>query len=69
MTIASFNIAITDNDILEINETFELVINVSSLPSDVTVGIPAKVTVIIVDDDGKYIKIYVYVYVVYIHAT
>ena len=59
MTIASFNIAITDNNILEINETFELVINVSSLPSAVTVGIPAEVTVTIVDDDGKCIQIYI----------
>ena len=53
MTNASFSILITDNDILEIDEDFELVINMASLPSIVTVGIPAQVTVTIVDDDGK----------------
>ena len=57
MTSASFNVSITNNDILEIDKDFELVINMSSLPSSVTVGIPAQVTVTIVDDDGKYMEI------------
>ena len=58
MTSASFNVSIIDNDILETDKNFELVINVSSLPSSVTVGMPAQVTVTIVDDDGKHMKIY-----------
>ena len=58
MTSASFNVSIIDNDILETDKDFELVINMLSLPSSVTVGIPAQVTVTIVDDDGKYMKIY-----------
>ena len=55
MTTALFSVSIADNDILEIDKDFELVINMSSLPSSVTVGIPARVTVTIVDDDGKYV--------------
>ena len=55
MTNASFDVAITDDNIVEVGEEdFELAINMSSLPSDVTVGIPGQVTVTIVDDDGKY---------------
>ena len=57
MTSASFNVSITDNNILEIDENFELVIDMSSLPIGVTVGIPAQVTVTIVDDDSKYMKL------------
>ena len=57
MTSASFNVSITDNNILEIDENFELVIDISSLPIGVTVGIPAQVIVTIVDDDGKYMKL------------
>ena len=55
MTNASFDVAITDDNIIEVGEEdFELAINMSSLPSDVTVGIPGQVTVTIVDDDGKH---------------
>ena len=60
MTSASFNVSITDNNILEIDENFELVIDMSSLPIGVTVGIPAQVTVTIVDDDSKYMKLCTY---------
>ena len=55
MTRATFNVLITNDNILEANETFELAINMSSLPSDVTIGTPGRLTVTIVDDDGKYI--------------
>ena len=54
MTNASFNVSIKNNNVLEFDENFELLINTSSLPSDVTVGIPARATVTIVDDDSKY---------------
>ena len=54
MTRASFNVAITNDTTLEANETVELAIDMSSLPSDVTIGVPGRATVTIVDDDGKY---------------
>ena len=55
MTRATFNVSITNDNILEANETFELAINISSLLSDVIIGTPGRVTVTIVDDDGEYI--------------
>ena len=53
ITIASFDVPITDDMILEINENFMLAIN-SSLPNGVTIGAPSDATVIIVDDDRKF---------------
>ena len=57
MTRAIFNVLVFDDNTLEANETFELAINMSSLLSDVTIGTPGRVTVTIVDDDGKYIHL------------
>ena len=65
MTSASFNVAIKNNNVLELDENFVFVINTSSLPSDVTVGIPTQATVTIVDDDSKY-SIHIYNYIKYI---
>lgn len=62
MTIASFDVAITDDGILEVDENFELFINMSSLPRDIAVGIPSRAIVTIVDDDGKYPKVIVLCY-------
>ena len=59
MTNASFDVAIANDSILEVDENFELIINMSSLPNDVTIGVPGRATVIIVDDDGKYPKVIV----------
>ena len=50
---ASFNVSINNDIILEGNETFNLIVNASSLPKSVTVGDPGKTTVTIVDNDGK----------------
>ena len=52
LTTASLNIAITDDNILERNENFDLFINTSLLPSQINAD-PDKATVTIVDDDGK----------------
>ena len=54
-TAVSFSISITDDDILEGNETFYLTIDPSSLRDDtnVDVGNIFQVTVIIVEDDCK----------------
>lgn len=51
---ASLNIAILDDELLEDDETFNLTINPSSLPSNVIVGDPNTATVTILNDDGKY---------------
>jgi len=56
MTHASFNVAIINDIVSEDNETFDLIIELSSLPSNVTAINPEQATVTIVDDDdGKYI--------------
>ena len=59
MINASFDVAIANDSILEVDENFELIINMSSLPNDVTIGVPGRATVTIVDDDGKYPKVIV----------
>ena len=55
ITATSFNILITDDNILEDNETFYLIIDPSSLRDDnnVDVGNLFQVRVIIVEDDCK----------------
>ena len=50
---ASFNVSINNDNILEGNEVFNLIVNASSLPSTVSVGDPGQTTVTIVDNDGK----------------
>ena len=52
-TEALFNVSLTDDNIFERNENFMITIDTFSLPSNVTVGDPNRVTVIIVDNDGK----------------
>lgn len=53
MTNVSFNISIANDEVYEGNETIDLVINVTSLPLNVTVGENNQATVIILNDDGK----------------
>ena len=53
VTTARFNVSINDDNILESNETFNLGINMSSLPSGIVVGNPGQSTVTILDNDGK----------------
>ena len=52
-TGVSFDISITDDNILEINESFNLVITPESLPFLVSRGIPGMVLVTIMNNDGK----------------
>ena len=54
MTRTSFNVLINDDNVLEGNETFDLIIDSSSFPSDVTVGSNGRTTVTILANDGKY---------------
>ena len=49
----TFSVSITDDNILEQSETFNLIIDRSSLPSGVTSSDPNRVTVTIMDDDCK----------------
>ena len=53
ITSAFLNISITNDEIFEANETFDLVLNSSSLPPNVTAGDIGQATVIILNDDGK----------------
>ena len=48
-----FDVPVTDDDVLEANETFNLTINSSSLPSRAIVTNPYQTTVTIVDTSGK----------------
>ena len=50
----TFSVSITDDNIREQSETFNLVIDESSLPSGVTSSDPNRTTVTIMDDDCKY---------------
>ena len=50
---ASFDVSINNDNILEGDETFNLNINTSSLPSGVTVGAPSQTTVTIPANDGE----------------
>ena len=52
-TNASFSVAIQDNNQLELNKTFYLSINPSTLPSNIYVSDPGQVAVVILDDDCK----------------
>ena len=53
MTTASFNISITDDNILEDNEDIQIEITNFSLPDRVSVGNPGQATVTIVDNDSE----------------
>lgn len=52
-TIARLNIPILNDNILEGNENFTLIINSSSPPDNIFIGDDDRVTVIIADDDCK----------------
>ena len=52
MTNVPYYVAITDDNLLEENENFNLIISTFSLPSRVTVTNPHQATVTIVDNDG-----------------
>ena len=49
----TFSVSITDDNIREQSETFNLIIDESSLPSDITSSDPNRVIVTIMDDDSK----------------
>ena len=54
-TRAKFCIAITDDGISEMDETFSLTIDINSLPSGLVVKDPSTVNVTIVDNECKYL--------------
>ena len=53
MTMASFNIPINEDDIMENDEDFTLTIRNGTLPNRVTRLSPGQSTVTIVDDDSE----------------
>ena len=52
-TMVPFDIGIVNDDILEGNEEFDIVVIGATLPDRVTRGNPSRATVTIVDDDSK----------------
>ena len=52
LTTVPFDVRVIDDSISENNESFDIIIDQSSLPNRVSVGNPDQVTVTIVDDDG-----------------
>ena len=48
-----FNVSITDDDILEMMEKFNLTISSTSLPTRIFTGDIQQTTVLITDNDGK----------------
>ena len=54
----SFNVSINDDNILEDDEQFSLVINNGSLPNNIITDNRSRATVIIRNDDGKLILSY-----------
>ena len=53
VTRVSFVVVISNDNVLEGDEKFHLVIDPSPLPTGVTVSNPAQAAVTIFDDDGK----------------
>ena len=58
VTRVPFDVPINDDRVLEIKEKFNLVINHTSLPKNVTRGNIVRTTVIIRDNDGKDVLLY-----------
>jgi len=48
-----FDVILINDDVLEETETFDVIINSSSLPSNVTSGEPGDAAVIVWDNDGE----------------
>ena len=69
VTTVPFHVPITDDIILESNEDFNLIIDISSLPNDVTTGSPQQATVTIAEDDCKYIEKVIHTYVINIFVA
>ena len=62
-TVALLTIPINDDETFEGNENFTLIIDSSSLPSDVTIINPSRTTVTIIEDEGNKMMInYIYSY-------
>lgn len=51
----SFNIPLNDDNIVEGNENFTVIIIMSSLPDDFVLGSVSEATVIIRDEDSKFV--------------
>ena len=54
VTYVPITVPIINDNIMELNETFHLNINASSLPSTITAMGPAMCTVIILENDCEY---------------
>ena len=56
VTRVPFNVSITDDNVLEDNESFSLSIDFTVLPNNVTVANISQTTVNILDNDGKSVQ-------------
>ena len=63
MVNVSFDIPITDDQVLEQDEFF--ILSLHSLPNNVTVGNVSQAVVIILNTDSKYLHLSNYVYKLY----
>ena len=61
-TTFSFDVSIIDDDVLEGNEEFDLIILAESLPNNITLGDHNRSTVTIMDDDSKSLVNFSYIY-------
>ena len=59
-TIASFNVQITDDDLIESDEFLQFMILQDLLPDDVGTGTQNTATLIIIDDPGNDIYLFSY---------
>lgn len=55
-TTATFDVVINNDDMFRGSRRFQLLINSSSLPSNVVIGNISQATVTIEEDDSKYIS-------------
>lgn len=53
ITRVSFNVLINDDNILEENEDFDLIVVDGSLPHHISSGDPGMARIILMDDDGN----------------
>ena len=55
---ALFNVALVNDNVVENDKNFTLIIDPLSLPHGITLGHPNQTTVIIIDDDSEWVTTY-----------
>jgi len=52
--VSAFNVPINDDDLIDSDEMFNVIVEQSSLPDNYTVGAFDSATIEIIDNDGKW---------------